>query len=76
MTVYGRSVSIMVVVEEGLASVPFSLEDGDSWTGVAGSSRFDGKDGGIRTGRRLAVNRRRCRPRPRVVWISEFRVTV
>jgi hypothetical protein len=45
LTVYGRPVSVMVVVkEEGSVSVPFSLEDGDSWTGVMGSSRFDGKD--------------------------------
>ena len=52
MTVYGRPVSVTVVVEEGgSVSVPFSLEDGDSWTGVTGSSRFDGKGGGIRTGR-------------------------
>jgi hypothetical protein len=49
--VYGRPVSVMVVVEEdGSVSVPFSLEDGDSWTGVTGSSRFNGKDGGIITG--------------------------
>jgi hypothetical protein len=34
LTVYGRFVSVMVVVEEGFVSVPFSLEDGDSWTGA------------------------------------------
>jgi hypothetical protein len=52
LTVYGRPVIVTVVVEEkGSFSVPFSLEDGDSWTGVTGSSRFDGKNGGIRTGR-------------------------
>jgi hypothetical protein len=49
LTVYGRPVIVTVVVEEeGSVSVPLSLEDGDSWTGVTGSSRFDG---GIRTGR-------------------------
>jgi hypothetical protein len=42
---------MVVVEEEGSVSVPFSLEDGDSRTGVTGSSRLDGKDGGIRTGR-------------------------
>jgi len=63
----------MVVVEEGLASVPFSLEDGDSWTDVTGSSGFDGKDGGVRTGR----NERALAPATAtVVWISEFRITV
>jgi hypothetical protein len=53
LTVFGgRPVSVMVVVEEeGFVSVPFSLEDGNSRTGVTGSSRFDGKDGGIRIGR-------------------------
>ena len=41
---------MVVVEEEGSVSVPFSLEDGNSWTGVTGSSRVDGKDGGIRIG--------------------------
>jgi hypothetical protein len=52
LTGYGRPVSVMVVVEEeGSVSMPFSLEDSDSWTGITGSSRFDDEDGGIRTGR-------------------------
>jgi hypothetical protein len=35
LTVYGRPVSVTVVVEEeGSVSVPFSFEDGDSWTGA------------------------------------------
>jgi hypothetical protein len=65
---------MVVVKEEGSVSVPFSLEDGDSWTGVMGSSRFDGKDGGIRTGRGERA--------PAMAtggvesWMSEFRVTV
>jgi hypothetical protein len=49
--------------------VPFSFEDGDSWTGVTGSSRFDEKDGEIRTGR---IERRRRRARARMVWIREL----
>jgi hypothetical protein len=71
MTVFGgRHVSVMVVIEEeGSVSVPFSLEDGDSWTGVTGSSRFDEKDGEIRTGR---IERRRRRARARMVWIREL----
>jgi hypothetical protein len=53
LTVFGgRPVSDMVIVEEeGSVSMPISLEDGNSWTGVTRSSRFDGKDGGKRIGR-------------------------
>jgi hypothetical protein len=40
-----------VVEEEESVSMPFSLENGDSWTSVMGSSRFNGKDGGKRIGR-------------------------
>ena len=36
---------------KSLSRVPFSLEDGSSWTGVTGSSRFDRKDDEIRIGR-------------------------
>lgn len=42
---------MVVDEEEGTVSVPFLLEDGSSWTGMMGSSRFDGKDGGIRRSR-------------------------
>jgi hypothetical protein len=38
---------MVIVEEEGFVLVPFSLEDDDSWTGVTGSNRFDGKDSGI-----------------------------
>lgn len=64
-------VSVMVVVEEeGSLSVPFLLEDGDSWTGVTGNSRYDWTDCGIRTGRSERW------PAATMVWINEFRVTV
>ena len=47
LTLFGdRPVSVIVIVEEVM---PFSSEDGESWTDVTGSSRFDGKDG-IRIG--------------------------
>jgi hypothetical protein len=44
----GRPAGVMVIVEEeGSVLVLFSFEDDDSWAGVTGGSRFDGKDGGI-----------------------------
>jgi hypothetical protein len=44
----GRPIGVMVIVEEeGFVLVPFSFEDDNSWTGVTGGNRFDGKDNGI-----------------------------
>jgi hypothetical protein len=45
LTVFGgRPVGVMVAVEEeGSVSVPFSREDGDSWTDVTGSSGTMGR---------------------------------
>ena len=69
LTVFGGrpvSVTVVVVVEEEVSvSVFWSLMDGVLGMDMTGSSRLDGKDGGIRIGRSERV-------RPRVMGVASL----